>query len=200
MSNDQIRLAVLELLHNDAQQEPYSIGTEKKKVQDTLAISDKQTDFAILYLKQKGLVHLESVMGGNWWAKITAYGIDVVEHKGMYANQLPFVNVTIQQVQGNNYGAMAQILDSTVSNFEQQVTDALTEANSQIENKPDLSPEAKKEIADHLKELEGELKKGKKDAGAIQKASDWLHANAAWLYPTITSIIIEGVKIALHAP
>jgi hypothetical protein len=59
-------------------------------------------------LRKKGLVEFQAETFGGYYAVITAFGCDVVEHKNMFAEQFPFIEVTIQNqnIQGNAYGVV----------------------------------------------------------------------------------------------
>ena len=159
LTNDQIRLAILELLHEAAEKEPRGIGLSNHDLAMRLQIPLNKVDLKNRYLQEKRLIHFHAVTSDGNWESISANGMDVVEHKKNYASQYPFVNVTIQQVNGNNYGAMAQTVNSTVTNFSQQVTDSFSRAKGQVEARTELSSEAKQEVLEHLKQLEVEVGK-----------------------------------------
>ena len=93
---------------------------------------------------------------------------------------------------------MAQTVNSTVTNFSQQVTDSFSRAKGQVEARTELSSEAKQEVLEHLKQLEVEVGKENKDAGVIQRSWDWVQTNANWIVPTIAPTILEALKKAFH--
>ena len=199
-SDDQIRYAILEVLHKAARDNPTSFGLDRDKMQEILKIPENRIEFNMPYLEEKGLVKRSGFMGPPYWfATITAFGMDVVEHKELYASQLPFIQVTIQQIQGNIQGNIIQAVNSHI-NFSQQVTDAFKKAYSTVETKTNVSLEQKEEIKKNLKILDEELQNTKKDAGKIQKAWDWLQRNANWLIPTLTQVVSDGIKIAFGMP
>src|SRR5690554_935227 len=108
LSNDQIRLAILELLHKEIQKEPLGFGIESHKMAEILSVPQNLTDFNLQYLKQKGLVQFTHETFGGYYVRINAFGCDVVEHKKKFAGQFPFIEVTVQNqnIQGNAYGAV----------------------------------------------------------------------------------------------
>jgi len=137
----------------------------------------------------------------DWWAKITAFGIDVVEHKERFTSQFPFVQVTIQtqNIQGNAYGVVQAAGNAQVS-FNQQITDAFQQAHLEVE-KANIPKEQKEEVKTNLKDLEQELQKGKEaDTNAIKRAWAKLKQNANWLVPTLAQVVTEGLKIAFGVP
>jgi hypothetical protein len=196
LDDDQIRLAMLEILHNKEKEEPGGFGIGRNELKEFLGIDAKRMDFNMLYLEQKWLVKLLKTMGSLWeFATITALGMDVVEHKEKFADKLPFTQATIS-IQGNMYGDIVQAIGSTV-NFNQKITDGFKKAYDAVENKADIAPDQKAVINANLKELEGELKKPKPDAGKIQKGWNWINTNANWVVPIIATIVLEGTKLAL---
>lgn len=199
LSNDQIRVSILELLHTQAQDEPQGLGVENHKIAEVLSITQNQADFNLLYLRQKGLVEFQAESFGGYYAVITAFGCDVVEHKNRFAEQFPFIEVTIQNqnIQGNAYGVV-QAAGSAQVTVNQQ--DAFKRAYYEIE-KSTLPAEQKGIIAANVKELELELGKGNQaDANAIKKIWIKIKENANWLVPTLAVAVTEGLKIACGVP
>ena len=189
--NDQIRFNILEILYEDYFNNPGDIGKNKNEMQKSLALSENLLDSNILYLKEKGLIQLVSIIGSLWeFAKITAFGIDVVEQKERYREQFPFIMV--QQIHGNVYGNVVQAKDSHVTI--QEISKAFQEASSLTEAKTDIPPDLKKEVKETLLTLEEEVKKKEPDAGKIQKFWQWLKRNANWVVPSLTSIITDVIK------
>ena len=196
MSDDQIRYRILQILHKAAKDNPVSFGLEKEKMQGLLKISKDQIEFNMSYLEQKGLVRRSGFLGPPYWfATITAFGIDVVEHGEMFAKQFPFMQVTIQQIQGDIHGNVIQAVNSQI-NFSQQVNDAFKEAYDKVESKTGITPEQKAEVKKNLVALEEELKR-ERDLNKIQKLWLWLKENANWVAPTVMQVVLEGIKIAL---
>ena len=151
----------------------------------------------MLYLEEKGLIRLHKAIGYLWYsAEITAFGVDVIEDKERFGQRFPFIQTTIQQIQGDVYGNVVQAVQSEVS-FSGKVTSAFKSARTVTDTKKDLPGDLKKEINRHLDLLEEELKKKEPDVGKIQKAWKWLKRNANWLVPILTQIVLEGIKQAL---
>ncbi len=199
LTNDQIRLAILELLLQESEKRPMNLGISNRKIAETLAISQNCADFNLEYLKAKGLVKfLAETFNGNW-ARITASGCDVVAHKNLYSDQVPFVNVTIQNqnIQGNTYGAVQAAGNSQVTVNQQ---DAFGRAYGEIE-KSNLTPEQKGSIQKDVNELEQELKRGNQaDANRVKNLWLKIKKNANWLIPTLAQVVTEGLKIACGLP
>lgn len=201
LSNDEIRLAILKLLHDEDQEDAFS-SIDKKKIMETLQISDKQADFNIRHLSNKKLVKLFwAKFSFEWRAKITIEGIDVVEHKEKYSDQFPFMQVTVQtqNIQGNAYG-VTQAADNAQVSFSQQINDTFQRAYVQVE-KANIPTEQKEEINKNLKDLEKELQKGKEmDTNTIKKAIERLKQNANWVVSLLAQVVTEGLKIACGIP
>jgi uncharacterized protein YfkK (UPF0435 family) len=103
--------------------------------------------------------------------------------------------VNWQEIHGDVHGNVTQVVGSQV-NFNQQVTDAFKKAYSMVEKKEDISPEQKDVIVKNLNVLEEELQSKELDAGKIQEIWKWLKRNSSWLVPTLSTVIVEGIKIA----
>lgn len=197
-SNDQVRVMILDFLHKELQEKPRDV-TNKENIFQALGIPQKQLDFNMFYLEEKGLVELITSMEGWHCAKITAYGIDVIENKDAFKSQFPFINNTTIQVQGNNYGAIIQANNHSTVTFYQQISDAFKQAYERIETEQGLAPELKAQIKIKTKMLEEELNKAEPDAGLIQQSWKWIKQNANWLVPTLTQVVTEGIRIACGA-
>lgn len=196
INHNEIRHRILEILYKFAQESPESFGMHKDAIQQLLKIPEKKTFFNILYLEQKGLIEVSTVIGGWVSARITAFGIDVVENKERYGEEFPFIQTTIQEIHGDVYGTVVQAVESQVS-FNQQVTTAFQQARNITETKEGIPPTLTEEIKKHLNLLEEELKRTEPDAGKIQTSWKWLKRNANWVVPTLTQVVLEGLKIAL---
>lgn len=199
-SDDEIRHAILELLLKAAKDNPRTAGMSKLDIDTVLQLPEERVEFNMDYLEQKGLVVRSGLFGPPfWYARITAFGVDVVEHKERFASQFPFMQVTIQRITGNVYGPAVQAVNSQV-NFNQQVTDAFKQAYEMVEAKTDITLEQKEEINKNLKTLEEEVENKEPDAGKIQKAWKWVQRNANWLIPLVpalSQVVLEGMKRAL---
>jgi len=148
------------------------------------------------YLDEKGLISLSRGIGNWFYARITAFGIDVVENKEKYGEEFPFLQTVVQEIHGDVYGTIIQAVKSQVS-FNQQASNAFQQARILTETNEGISPSLREEIQEHLNLLEKELKTKEPDAGKIQKSWIWLKRNATWVIPTLTQVVLEGLKIAL---
>lgn len=200
LSNDQIRLIILDAVYKQELKEPGHLGLDRVKMMEILNIPENIMDFNVIYLEQKGLVKCMKLMGSVWYmVNITAYGTDVIENKGKFKDTFSFVNTTIQ-VNGPNYGNIIQATNNSTVNFSQQVTDAFKKAHELIETKEGISAESREEIRQSTKALEAELKSKEMDAGKIQQIWKWLNKNANWIVPTLTQVVTVGIKIACGLP
>jgi hypothetical protein len=197
VTDNELRHQILELLHKSAQQDPLTLGLDRARMKEHLQVPENQMDFNIFYLRDKRLIELLQCMGTPWvLAKITAFGIDVIEDKDRFKVEFPFIQTNIQQIQGDVNAPVIQAVGSQV-NFDQQVTYAFNQAQTIVESREGISPEQKEEIKEQLRRLEEELKSQEPDAGNIQKLWKWLKQNASWVVPTLTTVILEGAKIAM---
>lgn len=194
ISNSEVRHRILEILYNLAQQKPSSM-MEDNSLQKLLEVSQEKMDFNALYLAEKGLVRLHWGFNKRWWAEITAYGVDVIENKKRYSEKFPFIQTTIQTIHGDVYGNVVQAVESKVD-FNQQVSSAFQEALDIIISKKDIQLTLRNEIEKNLRLLEKELRSQEPDAGKIQKLWKWLKKNAIWVIPTLSHVVLEGLKMA----
>jgi hypothetical protein len=79
--NDQIRMKILQLLYNHEIDDPRSFGLDDKILIQKLSVTRQIIEFNISYLQQKGLIEVEWTLGPDFNARITAFGIDVIESK-----------------------------------------------------------------------------------------------------------------------
>jgi hypothetical protein len=199
-SNDLVRYKILEILYGKAKRTGTDWIVKRTEIKKLLPFDEKQIDFNLFYLHERDLAKIMRVANYTWdTATITAKGIDVIEHKQKFVEELPFIQLAIQEINAPIYGSAIQTFNSQV-NFYQQVTDSFKQAYKLLEAKKDVTPEEKEEIKKKLTILEEELKKKDKDAGKIQRLWKWIKQNANWLVPmvpSLTQLILEGIKLAL---
>lgn len=197
-TNDQLRYQILEILYKSAQDNVMSLGLERASMIDILKVPEKRVDFNIFYLRDKRLIEL-MLAGGEPWicAKITALGIDVIEHQDNFKTQLPFIQTNIQNIQGNVNAPVTQAVGGSQVTLNQQVTNAFSQANTIVEDRAGLSGEQKEEIKNYLKQIQEELGNKEPDAGKIQTLWKWLKQNANWIVPTLATVVLEGTKKAM---
>lgn len=194
-SSAEIRHELLQFLYSFAQANP-SFSFPRNLLQRLFQIPKNKMDFNMLYLEQKRLVKLLKSMGSLWdSAEITALGIDVVEDKDKFGQQFPFIQTTIQEIYGDVHGTVVQAVQSQVS-FNQQVTNTFKEARTLVDKKENVPSDLKKDIKRRLNLLEEELGKTEPDVGRMQKSWKWLKRNANWVVPTLTKVVLEGIKLA----
>ena len=198
-TDNEIRRQLLETLYNFALKETkaHFPVLSRENIQKMLNFPDAKLDFNIVYLEQKGLIELRRGASPYWYgAQITAFGIDVLQNQDKYNDQFPFLPVAIQEINGDGIGTAVQAVGSQVT-FNQRITDAFQQALTMTEKKADLPLTLREEIRKHLVLLEKELKSEKPDAGRIRKLWKWLKRNAGWVVPTLTAVVLEGLKMAI---
>jgi hypothetical protein len=198
VANSELRHQILEILYRSAQQNSLIFGVDRAKMKELLQVSESQIDFNVIYLKEKGLVELLQPLGKGQWsfARITAFGIDVIEDKDRFKENFPFILTNIQQIYGDVNAPVTQAVGSQV-NFEQQVNTAFDQVQILIERKEVITLEQKDEIKVRLGLLKEELKKQEPDVGKIQGLWKWFKQNASWVVPTLSQVVLEGTKLAL---
>ena len=196
VKHDEIRHRILKILYIMAQENPESLGLDKETINKILDVPEKTIFFNMQYLAEKGLISLFKGIGTWFHARITAFGIDVVEDKEKYGEQFPFIQTTIQEIHARDiYGSVVQAVESQVT-FAQQVGSVFQQARGITEAK-DIAPTLRMQIEERLNQLEEELKKTEPDAGKIQELWKWLKRNANWVVPILVSAVLEGLKMAL---
>ena len=191
-----VRYKILEILYNKASLAGTNWNVNRKEIIKSLAFEEKEIDFNIFYLFDKGLAKMITHSGNNWViATITSKGIDVIEHKQKFVEDFPFIQVAIQEINAPIYGNAIQAVNSQV-NFNQRVEDVFKKAHNRLE-KEDINDVQKEEVKENLNRLKKELKKKDKDAGKIQKLYKRLKKNASWVTPILVQIVLEGLKIAM---
>jgi len=192
--NDQFRRKILELFYGKALKSPNDCGVTRDEVKTFLSVPENVVDLNVLYLHGKNLVKIVRLMPRHWEsAVITPEGMDVVEHKEKYVEKFPFMQVNLQKINGDVYGSAFQAVNSQVS-FSQQMTEAFNEVYDKLKANLSLLSEEKEETTNNLKILETELRSENADLGRIQKSWNWLKQNADWVVPTLTQVVLEGIR------
>jgi len=195
IDQNEIRHEILEILYRFDQENPSNIGgLTRERMKEILQIPEKQLDFNIFYLKEKMLVRLFEVIHSWIHARITAFGIDVIENKEMYSKQFPFI---LQEIHGDVYGTVIQAVDSQV-NLHRQVTNVFQHAHEITNKKTDIEEDLREEVNKYLTRLEEELKKKEPDLGKIHKLWKWLKKNATWVIPLLTQVVLESLKMTIE--
>jgi len=190
--NDEVRYRILQILYDYYHENPTGVGFSRKPMFDLLNVQENLMDANMLYLEEKRLVRIHGSMAYAWnWAKIKAFGIDVIENKEKYKNRFPFINV--QQIHGDVYGNVVQAGgDSHVTIV--QIDEAFQRARDLTEAKADISEELKKNVEDNLTTLKEEIKKDELELGKIQKIWKWLKETASWVVPILKDIILKVME------
>jgi len=197
--DNQVLLDILEMLYKRISDDPASPGVDRAIIQVALQISPRQMDDNMSYLAERNLVSLAGSDSGKWtFAKITAGGIEVIENKERYADKFPFTQ-GLSQIHEEGQEKVFPTAQAPVS-FPEQVSNVFKQASDQVLSSK-LSNGEKGKIEKQLKALEKELLRTKKaDLGTIQKELEGLKKNAGWLSPTLASVVLEGIRVALDLP
>ncbi len=196
-SDNQVLIDILEMLYERVNDDQASLGVDRAIIQATLQISSKQMDDNISYLVERNLVELAGTDSDKWtFAKITADGIDVIENKERHADKFSFTQTPTSRITSEEDDKTFNKLQHKLS-FSEQVTDAFKQASDQV-LAANISAGEKGKIEKQLNSLEKEILKTRKaDLRSIQKDWEWLKKNADWLTPTLASVMLEGIRIAL---
>jgi hypothetical protein len=199
LSDNQVRLEILQLLYNRASDNPSSLGVDRAIIQATLKISHQQMDDAVSFLEVNGLVGLSRADGTKWtFAKITGDGLEVIENKERYAEKYAFTqNVTnqIQEPMQQNFSKK-----DPNANFTELVATSFRQARDQVLDSS-KSKNDKSKIEKQLREFQKELTKAQKaDLGSIQTDWEWLKKNAGFVCPVVAPAVLETVKLILYSP
>ena len=181
---------MLQVLYDEYYENPVNLGIDRKKMLELLQIPEKVMDANMLYLENKGLVRLHKTIGSPWThAKITAFGIDVIENKEKYKEKFPFVQ--IQEIYGDVYGNVIQAKDSQII---KQIDSVFRRARDLTRIKKDIPLDLRKKTEEKLTFLEKELKKEEPDIGKVHGLWNWLKNNASWVIPIIKDVVVESLE------
>jgi hypothetical protein len=190
----ELRRKILELFYEKALKNPNSCVVTREEVKAILSVPDNLIDLNVLYLHGKHLVKIIRMSSHHWETAVIDFdGMDVIEHKEKYVKEFPFMQVTFQHINGNVFGNAIQAVDSQVS-FNQQMTDAFKQVYDKLDANKALSLEIKEETKKNLNTLEDELLSKSANLDRIQKSWTWLKQNANWVVPTLTQVVLEGIK------
>lgn len=109
--------------------------------------------------------------------------------------KLPFKQIAIQNIQGNNYGSLTQTVKSK-EDFSLRVNTIFKQSYELVDKETNVSLDQKPKIKKNLRTLEKELQNKAPDASKVQSLWKRLKKNAKWLVPTISPIIEELAKKA----
>jgi hypothetical protein len=196
LSDEQVRLEILQLLYNRASDNSSSLGVDRAIIQATLQIPKQQMDDAVIFLEANGLVALSKADGNKWtFAKITCDGLDVIENKERFADKFAFIQNATSQIQESGQ----QIFSKKGSNspFPELVANSFKQASDQVLGSS-KSNNDKSKIEKQLKEFQKELTRTQKaDLGSIQKYWEWLKKNAGFVCPVIAPAVLDCIKLIL---
>lgn len=200
-SNNEIRMAILEELYYEEMRNPLGLGLANTALYSSIQAEKNQVDACVIYLQQKRLLTLEQFGGADgpgYLAKITAYGTDAFENKDKYKQELPFLQVAVQNFNGPSYGN-ATIVQGNRNQvtINQQITDAFKSAHDILNQKNDLSEAEKTSINTELNELEQEVRK-EKNADPIKLGTKlgWLKEHSIEIASVVVTVVTEVIKLA----
>jgi hypothetical protein len=178
-TDDYTRTEILQLLNKHQVENPNSKGLDRAIIQAVTKLTDAQLELNMLFMEEKGLVTLKRNSGSKWvFAEIMPEGVKV-------AMGINSQNSTPELSEEGGVGVMG---------------DVFKQARYRI-RETRLSSGDMAKIEKLYKELEAELKRGKKtDLGKIQKIIKKLNENPYGVTPEISKLVLETVKAALNLP
>jgi hypothetical protein len=153
-------------------------------------------DDAVSFLEANGLVAFSKADGTKWtFAKITGYGLDVIENKERFAEKYAFMQNTTSQIQEQGQQKFSK--KDFNANFPELVCTSFKQASDQVLGSSKSNSD-KSKIEKQLREFQKELTKAQKaDLGSIQKDWEWLKKNAGFVCPVVSPAVLETVKLIL---
>lgn len=107
----------------------------------------------------------------------------------------------VMVMKGNEYedikGSTIAAGQSTAIGAHAQVINSFNEACRLVEATADITKSLKRKVIRKIGLLEEELRKKEPDAGRIQSIWRWLKKDADWVVPTLTQVVIEGLRRAV---
>jgi hypothetical protein len=168
VTDEQVRGLILNELYQKCQEHPHNYITKSKIMKNTGISIESRIDGNIEYLKQKGLIEARWFMGGEFIARITAYGIDVIAHKD---NLEKFHDTFL--IEFGSINIEGDVNAPIIIGGNITITDSFNQLKSIAENKTDVSSEEKNEILNKIEELEDALSKETIHKPTIQKLKDF---------------------------
>ncbi len=174
--DDQARNEILQLLNKHQAENPNSSGLDRAIIQAVTKLTQGQLELQMFELQKKELITLRGGAGSKWvFAEITPEGIKEI-------------------INGNLQNSPQEIGSELLFD---DMAEVFKQARYRI-RETGLSNSDKGKIEKHLKDLEAELKKGKKtDLGKTQKIIKELNKNPYGVTPEVSKMVLETVKIAL---
>lgn len=95
ITHDDIRREIMEILYKSEREEPSSWGVDRGRMLRALEISESDMDYDMVFLELRSLVRLVHTDSVIWFmARITPFGMTVMENKEEYKLQFPFLRAT----------------------------------------------------------------------------------------------------------
>jgi hypothetical protein len=192
--NDKIRLEILKFYYAEYKKDP--IKTERYgHFMKIFNLTENELIGHVRYLHDKQLLECicsrgTQEFGKPIYCKITAYGIDAIEHPDQFASKVPFLNLIIHGNVTNS--TIMQAENIRIENGFNSVHNAIKDSN--------LDAESKKELADNVKELELESKKEEPSLSRIQYLFGKVKKISIPIYVLLEPIIQEYIKQRVLPP
>ncbi|MGP8023864.1 MAG: hypothetical protein ACLQG5_06225 [Methanobacterium sp.] len=192
LDDNQIRRKILEILYDYEIENPRddveSIELNKKL---GVGVLDKEVEFNINYLENKGFVDVTGRHFEGFEVKITHKGIDLVENNEEFNNLFPQINLT-QNIIQNSKGV---VINSNHVNM--SIDESFNQIYYKIEER---NLENVAIIKEAIKNIEEEFKKdciSKTEIQASISIIDSLKGNAYWIVPMVAQVM---TSILLYKP
>ncbi|KAB2944805.1 MAG: hypothetical protein MPEBLZ_03722 [Candidatus Methanoperedens nitroreducens] len=186
--NDKYRLDILQFYYELYKENPTDYGDYDHFI-DIFNMNENELVGHVRYLYEKELLHCWCTKaiheyGKPIQCKITAHGIDAIEHPELFAREVPLLNLIINSNINNSQIFQSQNI---------RIEDSFNRIYRAIEESK-LDENSKKEVSDVVKELESEGKKKKPDIEKMKSLLD--KARKIWspIYDLLKPLIQEYIK------
>ncbi|MHA1215685.1 MAG: hypothetical protein ACTSPG_10325 [Candidatus Hodarchaeales archaeon] len=184
MDNKEIRASILKRLYDFHQKEPYNIlelQDFQLKVPENLLLGN------LRYLNEKSLIEFKLDMGGHsGYARITAFGIDVVENPEQFEGQFS-INFNLIQVGGDVNAPIVQ-------GHQIDIVSSFNKLTKIVEERRDIGEEEKGEILEKLGELREVLSSEQLNKSQLEKLEKFL-SKYGWLFPMVLKAIRKALGL-----
>lgn len=187
--NDKIRLDILKFYYDLYKKDSTDFGRYEHFV-EVFNITENELVGHVRYLHDKQLLYCMCTQAAHEYGKpiqckITAHGIDAIEHPELFVRDVPLLNLIINSNLINSPILQAETI--RIENSFNRVYEAIDNSN--------LDAKRKKELETVVEELESEGKKKKIDIEKMKSLLD--KARKIWspVYDLLKPLIQEYIKI-----
>ncbi len=190
--NDKIRLDILKFYYDLYKKDSTDFGRYDQFV-EIFNITENELIGHVRYLYEKQLLdcicsEASHEYGRPYQCKITAHGIDAIEHPELFARDVPLLNLIINSNISNSQIFQAQSI--RIENGFNRVYQAIEGSN--------LDVESKKELKNYVKDLESEGKKENPNKESMKSLLDKVRKISSSVYdllkPVMQELITEYTK------